>query len=223
MSGAAEQRSEVLAQPTRVRLFELLRDRAAPVGTEELATMLGLHPSGVRLHLERMRAAGLLVRERTVQPRGRPRNSWRLSAEALEQEEHPGAYRQLASWLARSMPADPDRLKEIVAAGRKLGRELAGNADAGRPVEAMEGMLGRLGFAPARQLSEGRVRYELGRCPYREAVRENQAVVCCLHEGLTAGLLERLDPSARLESFVPGDPDRAGCLIEIACAGGSER
>lgn len=223
MSGAAEPRGKVLAQPTRARLFELLRDRADPIGTGELATVLGLHPSGVRLHLERMRAAGLLVRERTFQPRGRPRNSWRLSAEALEQDEHPGAYRQLASWLARSMPAEPDRLKEIVATGRKLGRELARSADTGASEEAMEGMLGRLGFAPARQRSEGRVTYALGRCPYREAVRENQAVVCGLHEGLTAGLLEELDPSARLESFVPGDPDQAGCLIEIACAGGPER
>ena len=61
----------------------------------------------------------------------------------------------------------------------------------------------------------GRVLFRLGNCPYREAVRENQPVVCALHRGLTRGLLDQLDPAARLADFVPKDPDRAGCLIEV--------
>jgi predicted ArsR family transcriptional regulator len=73
-----------------------------------------------------------------------------------------------------------------------------------------------LGFAPQRQRGElGRVVYRLGSCPYREAVRENQQVVCTLHRGLTRGLLDEIEPSARLTKFVPEDPDRAGCLIEV--------
>lgn len=218
MSNAAETGHEVLAQPTRARLFALLRDRGGPAGTDELAAALGLHPSGVRLHLERMRRAGLLVRERVVAPRGRPPDRWRLSPEALEHLEHPGAYRQLARWLARSVPSDPDRLQEVVAAGRRLGHELADRPGPGEVAETMGAMLGQLGFAPALRHSGERVRFELGHCPYRDAVRENQAFVCSLHEGVTAGLLDRLDPAAHLESFVPGDPDRAGCLVEIARA-----
>ena len=73
-----------------------------------------------------------------------------------------------------------------------------------------------LGFAPQREPSEmGRVVYRLGNCPYREAVRENQPVVCTLHRGLTLGVLDELEPSALLTKFVPQDPDRAGCLIEV--------
>lgn len=73
-----------------------------------------------------------------------------------------------------------------------------------------------LGFAPQRQAAEpGRVLFRLGNCPYREAVRENPPVVCAMHRGLTLGLLDRLDPGARLSDFVPKDPDRAGCLIEV--------
>ncbi len=73
-----------------------------------------------------------------------------------------------------------------------------------------------LGFAPQRQPAKaGRVLFRLGNCPYREAVRENQPVVCALHRGLTRGLLDQLDPTARLTDFVPKDPDRAGCLIEV--------
>jgi hypothetical protein len=46
-------------------------------------------------------------------------------------------------------------------------------------------------------------------------VRENQDVVCTLHRGLTRGLLDQVSPTARLARFVPHDPDRAGCEIEI--------
>jgi hypothetical protein len=33
--------------------------------------------------------------------------------------------------------------------------------------------------------------------------------------GITKGLLDVLDPRARLTAFVPRDPDEAGCVIEI--------
>ncbi len=73
-----------------------------------------------------------------------------------------------------------------------------------------------LGFAPRRERPEvGRVVYRLGNCPYREAVRANQQVVCTLHRGLTRGLLDELQPSALLTRFIPQDPDNAGCLIEV--------
>jgi hypothetical protein len=49
-------------------------------------------------------------------------------------------------------------------------------------------------------------------------VRENQSAICTLHRGITAGLLDRLDPKARLADFVAKDPYEAGCLIEIAAA-----
>jgi len=81
---------------------------------------------------------------------------------------------------------------------------------------AMGRTLTALGFAPQREPGVmGRVVYRLGNCPYREAVRENQPVVCTLHRGLTRGLLDELEPSALLTKFVPEDPDRAGCLIEV--------
>jgi DNA-binding transcriptional ArsR family regulator len=55
---------DVLARPTRARLFSVLVELPRPVGTEELAALVGLHPNGVRVHLERLRQAGLVERER---------------------------------------------------------------------------------------------------------------------------------------------------------------
>jgi predicted ArsR family transcriptional regulator len=170
----------------------------------------------VRVHLERLKAAGLISRERAPQPRGRPRDSWSVAPDALPGGEPPDAYRRLARWLAHSISNRPGRLREVERAGRELGRELPHDRAGSRAEEAMGRTLTALGFAPQRERGElGRVVYRLGNCPYREAVRENQQVVCTLHRGLTRGLLDELESSAQLTKFVPEDPDRAGCLIEV--------
>ncbi len=214
-SGVPDGSGDVLAQPTRARLFAHLANLGRPVGTNELAGTLGLHPSGVRVQLERLRAAGLVSRERVPQVRGRPRDSWSIAPDALPSGEPPGAYRQLARWLARSIPARPGRIAEVERAGRELGRELLSNA-APRGEETMGRMLTVLGFAPQRERTNiGRLVFTLGNCPYREAVWENQPVVCALHQGITRGLLDELDPSAQLTRFVPENPDLAGCLVEV--------
>ena len=67
------------------------------------------------------------------------------------------------------------------------------------------------------QLREGdRLTFGLSNCPYRDAVRENQPAVCALHRGITRGLLDVLDPHAKLAGFVPRDADKADCLIELS-------
>ena len=80
----------------------------------------------------------------------------------------------------------------------------------------MHAELVALGFQPRREIdSAGTLTYRLCNCPYREAVHENQAVVCTLHRGITRGLLDAIAPETELAGFVPRDPDTAGCLIEL--------
>jgi predicted ArsR family transcriptional regulator len=207
---------DVLAQPTRARLFRHLAAHTGPVGTKELAVELGLHPSGVRVHLERLHDAGLVSRELFSQTRGRPRYGWQVAPDARPGAAPPDTYRRLAGWLARSIPARPARLREVERAGRELGRELVPGRGGGVPEETMGRALTTLGFAPQRTGGKGGgVTFTLGNCPYRDAVQENPEVVCTLHRGLTLGLLDALAPSARLTRFVPEEPQHAGCLIEV--------
>ena len=215
-SGGSDGPGDVLAQPTRARLFAHLAAVGRPAGTDELAAELGLHPSGVRVHLERLRAAGLITRERAPQAVGRPRDSWQVAPDALPGGQPPDAYPQLARWLARSIPVRPGRLREVERAGRELGHELRPRRGRSSTEDAMGRALTALGFAPQREPTGiARVVFRLGNCPYREAVHENQPVVCALHRGLTRGLLDRLDPTSRLTDFVPKNPETAGCLIEV--------
>jgi predicted ArsR family transcriptional regulator len=191
-----------LAQPTRARLFEALIELRRPASTEELAAALELHPNGVRLHLERLREAELVVRERVRHGRGRPRDMWTIAENARPGGEAPTAYLDLGRWLVRMIDAP---LRDIEAAGRAIGRGLAaGDAELFPALVSM-------GFQPSQ---EGHT-YRLRNCPYRDAVRENQDVVCTLHRGITRGLLNRISPGTELAGFVPRDPDTTGCLIEL--------
>jgi predicted ArsR family transcriptional regulator len=204
-----------LAQPVRVRLVSVLGELLRPATTQELAARVGRHPNTVRLQLERLARDGVLERRTVAQRRGRPRHVWAIAAEARPGGQPPEGHARLAGWLSRAL-ARPPGLGEIEAVGREAGRELA--PAGGRAVgDVMQDALAALGFMPRREPeAPGRHRFVLRNCPYGVAVRENQPAVCRLHRGVTVGLLEGIDPDARLAEFVPQDPDDAGCLIEVA-------
>ena len=205
----------MLAQPTRRRLFALLSRLGGAAATDELAARLGLHPNGVRTHLRRMRDAGLVTHRRVAGPRGRPRDEWAFADSAMPGGDPPHAYATLARWLARAIPATPRRVREVEAAGREIGRELA-SGTVGSLEQVVADQFAALGFQPSIETTaDGAISCRLRNCPYRDSVRENQDVVCSLHRGLTNGLLDQVAPTATLTRFVPHDPFRAGCEVDI--------
>jgi predicted ArsR family transcriptional regulator len=205
-----------LAQPTRARLFAVLGELRRPASTEELAELLELHPNGIRVHLDRLRAEGIVARERDRQPRGRPRDMWLIAPNARPAGGPPTAYAQLGRWLARAIAAGTTSRRTVESTGRQIGRELVPGAH-GPPEASLHAALAALGFQPRREShTPHRLTYRLCNCPYREAASENPQVVCGLHRGITHGLLDGLDPTSQLTAFVPHDPSRAGCLIELS-------
>lgn len=207
---------DVLAQPTRARLFALLTELRRPTSTAELAARIDLHVNGVRAHLERLEQAGLLSRGRAPQPRGRPRDTWIVAPDARPGGAAPRAYADLGRWLVRALPSRDGEQPDVEAVGRAIGRELAPR-DGALDEDVLLPTLSALGFGPTvRERPAGARSYCLGNCPYRDAVRQNPDVVCTLHRGMTEGLLEVLDPTWRLAAFAPRDPDTAGCCIELA-------
>jgi predicted ArsR family transcriptional regulator len=207
---------DVLAQPTRARLFALLGELRRPAGTVELGERLELHPNGVRTHLERLREAGLVDRQRTRQALGRPRDMWTIAPDAQPGGDPPSGYRDLGRWLARLVSEAKTSRRAVESMGREIGRDLAPSGDAQSAEEKMHAALAALGFQPRRELgAAGSLTYRLCNCPYRDAVRESRDVVCTLHRGMTRGLLDAIAPETELAGFVPRDPYAAGCLIEL--------
>ena len=203
-----------LAQPTRAQIFNFLVDRRGPAGTDEVAAHCGLHPTGVRRHLERLLEGGFVIRERVKQAHGRPKDSWAISSQAHPGGRHPSAYAELALWLARSVEASPARVREVERSGRDIGRELA-PPPSGDPAADLRDAFSALGFEPELQREVAGFSCRLGNCPFRDAAAENPALVCNLHRGITAGVLDAISPEARLVEFTPHDPDQAGCMVAV--------
>jgi predicted ArsR family transcriptional regulator len=208
---------DVLALPVRARLFEALTALRRPASTQELADRVRRHPNTVRVQLRRLADADLIDCRTVRQARGRPRHEWAIAPGAKPGGRPPQAHGQLGGWLARAIARDGASLADIEDGGREIDRELAPEGHA-RPVrDALGDALTALGFAPRPEpRGPGRLRYVLGNCPYRDAVRENLPAICTLHRGITRGLLERLDPGARLADFVARDPYAAGCIVDVA-------
>lgn len=207
----------VLEQPTRARLFALLGELCRAACTDELAGRLGLHPNGVRLHLERLHEAGLVVRNRERHPlRGRPRDLWAISPSARPGGQPPTGYAHLARWLARALVAGDAQVPDVEATGRQIGRELVTGGEPDHREQQFYDALVSLGFAPERRpAAHDQHVYRLCNCPYRDVVAEHQPLVCGLHRGLTQGLVDATDADIKLTGFEPKDPKRAGCMIEL--------
>ena len=98
-----------LAEPTRLRIIDLLRERPRPVG--ELVDALGMSQPGVSKHLRVLREAGLV----------RSRVEGRRRLYALD----PRPLRELDDWLApyRDLWAQRfDALDTEIARGRRARR-----------------------------------------------------------------------------------------------------
>jgi predicted ArsR family transcriptional regulator len=213
-----EATDDVLALPLPAQLFRELTALRRAASTQELAQRLGRHPNTVRVQLRRLADAGLVERRVYRQARGRPRDCWAVSPDAAPGGRPPEAYGQLSRWLTQAVGTRGD-LAAIEAIGRRIGRELAPAADHRGLGEALADALAALGFAPRREpRRNGGLLLRLRNCPYRDAVAQNPPVVCTLHRGLTLGLLEALEPDARLAGFVPKDPRVAGCEVAVAAA-----
>lgn len=205
---ADARRHRALASPVRVRLLELLQQRAR--GAAELAEQLELHVNTVRAHLKALQAAGLVRAspEQRDQP-GRPRLAYE-AVPAPGPGDDPG-YRLLAQmlvgYLERELDAPERRAHELGAAwGRYLvdppppSTQLA----AGEAVGQLTALLDRLGFAPSAQPEEdGRWCVRLRRCPYLELARDHAEVVCSTHLGLMRGALEGLGADVEVSDLMP--------------------
>jgi len=207
---------DALAQSTRAAIFARLLDEAgADLTTAQLAEALDLHPNGIRVHLERLLEAGLVIRDRQRHGRGRPRDVWRVNPDAKPGGEQPTAYRELARWLAAAVGSGRQGVDRAVETGMTIGRDTELPPE-GTPADQLRRLFTAMGFQPTDQGDDpANPTFVLGNCPFREAVHSHAGVVCGLHRGLTEGILERFAPGASLADFVINDPEHAGCQVVI--------
>jgi predicted ArsR family transcriptional regulator len=161
----------------------------------ELARLLGVHPTTVRAHLEKLLEAGVLEEEAGVPAgRGRPSKRYRLRHPLLGGD--PEVRLVVGGMVSLVRSAYGDRAEEAAAtegarAGWELGRSYRHPSleqTAREVVETQE----RLSFAPAPPVRrKNLLAVDLHHCPFRIDPGDPDGVlVCAFHEGLVRGLAE---------------------------------
>ena len=185
---------KALGDETRYALYRELAGSTAPRSATELADALGLHANTVRLHLERLKDAGLVdveaIHRGTV---GRPQHRYSLAPGAPGLGFDPPAHVLLAGLLAALAETTGADATAARAAGRNWGRRTAERTKGRSCLTALAQELDRLGFEPAADpdaASDGPTRIEFLHCPFRELAEAYPELVCNLHRGICEGVAE---------------------------------
>lgn len=209
--------------PTREALLRTLEAQRSPVSIRALAEATGWHENTVRGHLTALWRDGYLTRS-SDRTDGRGRPSWLWGAK----DRAPGSpYAALAGVLAETvarLSTDPERdAREAgLAWGRMLGARPtdpeapdSGEPGIGRPGTATEArdrvidVMRDQGFAPQLREEPGGPVIALRQCPLIEAASAHPDVVCSVHLGMVAGVVEALgarDAGSELVPFAaPGE------------------
>ncbi len=212
---AVPDQGRALGDPTRYSIFDHLRRAVGPVSVAQLATVFPLHPNAIRLHLGKLRDAGLVLEERSAPVgRGRPALTYRLSPGAFERWASAGPHEELALMLL-DMVETGRSAREV---GRDAGTRLASSLS-GRDHDATDLMVGvarRLGFEPeppppGAQPSE----IVLTHCPFAVGAERAAPVVCDLHRGLAEGVCHSAGGTVAVADLIVRPEPSVGCRLVL--------
>jgi predicted ArsR family transcriptional regulator len=209
---------KALGDETRFSMYQELASSTNPLTAGELAERLGLHANTVRLHLERLREAGLVdvepVHRGTV---GRPQHVYSLAPGAPGLGFDPPSYTLLAgllATLAERVGADAD---DAAAAGRSWGLEAGRRTRSKSCVRALSAEMDRLGFDPAAEAAPGGTTdIAFLHCPFRELAEAYPELVCNLHRGICEGVVEAVGGGSvdEFATLYDRDPCRVTVSVE---------
>ena len=206
---------KALGDETRFSMYRELATSTRGCSAHELADSLGLHANTVRLHLDRLREAGLVevapVHRGTV---GRPTHVYSLAPGAPGLGFDPPSYTLLSGLLAalaERVGADGVEATEIgrawgVAAGRRTRSRSC--------LKALAGEMQRLGFEPESETAGETTDMAFMRCPFRELAEAYPELVCNLHRGISEGIVAEVG-GGTVEDFATLY-DRDPCRVTIA-------
>jgi predicted ArsR family transcriptional regulator len=203
-----------LDDPVRRRLYEVVRERAEPVGRDEAAAAAGVGRALAVYHLDKLVEVGLLTTSYQRPPgrsgpgAGRPAKLYARSDREFAVTVPPREYELAARLLAQAVEADPggsSRVALLDAArrlGADLGRRFHGNADLS---QALAGH----GYEP-RRAEDGVIR--LRNCPFHQLAEHHRDVVCGMNLGLIEGILAGLGAEGLRPVL---DPQPGHCCVAI--------
>jgi predicted ArsR family transcriptional regulator len=194
----------------------------------EVATVLGIHTTTARFHLDQLEGGGLLESWFLRGAVGRPRKLYRVPSRTLPPvTDTAGPLRALTTLLTESWTTteNGERLTPEQA-GRRWAAERATEDRPRTKARTPGAWLGKVGetldrlhswgYRPEVRTEEGGRTAELTLvdCPFLELAHENPDVVCGVHRGLLRGTLETLGEDETEVSLRPLVEPRV-CLARV--------
>lgn len=199
--------NDLLASPARQRILEVLSSyrpaagHVAPGGltAAQIGEAVGLHPTTVRFHADRLEAAGFLRSRFTTQfGVGRPRKVYTV-ATSSEPNDHTTQLNRLTELLTEEFGSGrtPDQAGEHWVRGHvRLERSEPATTPGAwlTKVGRLLDILQRWGYTPNVTTSDGgrTCRIDLVDCPFFDLAQAKPDVVCGIHRGLLTGALDQL-------------------------------
>lgn len=195
--------SKALGEDTRFAIFRQIASSAKPLTVKELVAMFGMHHSAIRIHLNKLEEAGLIV-SRKLHNRGvvgRPQLAFVPSPKAVGVFLPTRNYRLIADLLLEVAKRDVrgEEAAELFAVqwGRGVMRTRGRSAEA--PLSFPEAFpilieeLRNLGNYPHDvEMNGTAATLSLSNCPFMELAERHRPLVCVLHRGMNRGMLAEL-------------------------------
>jgi predicted ArsR family transcriptional regulator len=207
---------KALGDETRFSMYRELATSTRGCSAQELADSLGLHANTVRLHLDRLREAGLVdvepVHRGTV---GRPTHVYSLAPGAPGLGFDPPSYTLLAGLLAALAERVGAEGEEATAIGRAWGAEAGKRTRSRSCVKALSSEMSRLGFDPTTETSGPDTDMAFMHCPFRELAEAYPELVCNLHRGITEGIVGEVGGGSVVDFATLYDRDPCRVVVSV--------
>jgi predicted ArsR family transcriptional regulator len=207
---------KALGDETRFSMYRELATSTRGCSAQELADSLGLHANTVRLHLDRLREAGLVevepVHRGTV---GRPTHVYSLAPGAPGLGFDPPSYTLLAGLLAALAERVGAEGEEATAIGRAWGAEAGKRTRSRSCVKALSAEMSRLGFDPTTETSGADADMAFMHCPFRELAEAYPELVCNLHRGITEGIVGEVGGGSVVDFATLYDRDPCRVVVSV--------
>jgi predicted ArsR family transcriptional regulator len=207
---------KALGDETRFSMYRELATSTRGCSAQELADSLGLHANTVRLHLDRLREAGLVevepIHRGTV---GRPTHVYSLAPGAPGLGFDPPSYTLLAGLLAALAERVGAEGEEATVIGRAWGAEAGKRTRSRSCVKALSAEMSRLGFDPTTETSGADTDMAFMHCPFRELAEAYPELVCNLHRGITEGIVGEVGGGSIVDFATLYDRDPCRVVVSV--------
>ena len=217
--------AKALGEETRFAIFRRIADAQDSLTVKDLVGQLGMHHSAIRIHLNKLEEAGLIVSRKRHKKGvvGRPQLAFLPSPHALAITLPPRNY-QLLAQLAMDMVVANGEAQDPAEFGhqwgrthmRDRGRRVDGPLPLSEAVQVLHQELGRLSSSSRLVPNDGGCDLVDGNCVFGELAPRYDGAVCQLHQAVMRGMLAEICADPFLweqdSSIASGD---ANCSVRI--------